>query len=77
MMMGPPAFESEARMSATDRLRRGARPPTHQPQGGGSGVHPMRYEDGRREPNPTARDIYGAWALVGVILFSLTLLSFA
>ncbi len=74
MMMGPPAFEFEARMSATGRL---ACAPTHQPQGGGSGVHPMRYEDGRREPNPTARDIYGAWALVGVILLSLTLLSFA
>ena len=76
MMMGPPAFEFGARMSATGRLRR-ARARTHQPQGGGSGVHPMRYEDGRREPNPTARDIYGAWALVGVILLSLTLLSFA
>jgi hypothetical protein len=37
----------------------------------------MRYEDGRPEPNPTARDIYGAWALVGIIFLSLALLSFA
>jgi hypothetical protein len=40
-------------------------------------VQPMRYECGRPEPNPTARDIYAAWALVGAFLFGLVLLSFA
>jgi hypothetical protein len=37
----------------------------------------MRYEYGRPEPNPTARDIYAAWAWVGAILLALILLSFA
>jgi hypothetical protein len=40
-------------------------------------VHPMRYEGGRPEPNPTVRDIYAAWTLVGAILLALILLSFA
>ncbi len=40
-------------------------------------VHPMRYEYGRPEPNPTAHDIYAAWAWVGAILLALILLSFA
>jgi hypothetical protein len=37
----------------------------------------MRYEGGRPEPNPTVRDIYAAWTLVGAILLALILLSFA
>jgi hypothetical protein len=37
----------------------------------------MRYEGGRPESNPTVRDIYAAWALVGAFLLALVLLSFA
>jgi hypothetical protein len=40
-------------------------------------VHPMRYESGRPEPNPTVRDIYAAWAWVGAILLALVLVSVA
>ncbi len=40
-------------------------------------VPPMRYEGGRPEPSPTARDIYAAWALVGAVLLALVLVSFA
>jgi len=40
-------------------------------------VSPMRYEGGRPEPNPTVREIYGAWALVGAILLALVLVDFA
>ncbi len=41
------------------------------------GIHPMRYEGGRPDPNPTVRDIYAAWTLVGAFLLALILLSFA
>lgn len=37
----------------------------------------MRYEGGRPEPDPTARDIYAAWALAGAFLLALVLVSFA
>jgi hypothetical protein len=37
----------------------------------------MHYERGRPEPNPTIRDIYAAWALVGAFLLALFLVSFA
>ena len=40
-------------------------------------VHPMRYESGRPEPNPTVRDIYAAWTLVGAFLLALIVVSFA
>jgi hypothetical protein len=43
----------------------------------GKRAYPMHYEGGRPEPNPTVRDIYAAWALVGAILLALILLSFA
>lgn len=37
----------------------------------------MDYEGGRPDPNPTVRDIYAAWALVGALLLALVLVSFA
>ena len=64
MMMGPPAFEFEARMSATGRLRRGARAPRVNPRVVEAASIPCvtKMDDGNPTRQPVTFTGRGRWS---------------